>query len=60
VYQNIIASHPISYHIHTNMPPQFFSSSYKQYKDDTGASTIWLGRAAEACGHQAKPKKKLS
>jgi len=42
------------------MPTQFFSSSYRQYKDDTSAFTTWLGRAAETCGYNAKPKKKLS
>lgn len=42
------------------MLSQFFSSSYKQHKDDTSAFTTWLERAAEACGYRAKPKKKLS
>lgn len=41
------------------MTSEFFSSSYKQYKNDTSAFTTWLGRAAELCGYKqpAKPKK---
>jgi succinate dehydrogenase/fumarate reductase flavoprotein subunit len=37
-----------------------FSSSYRQYKEDTNAFTTWLGRAAAACGYKSGNKKKLS
>lgn len=40
------------------MLPDFLSSSYRQYKDDTSAFTTWLGRAAEACGYKPKTQAK--
>jgi hypothetical protein len=42
------------------MLPEFLFGSYKQYKGDTSAFTTWLGRAAEACGYQARPLEKVS
>lgn len=42
------------------MLPELFSSSYKQYKNDTSVFITWLGQAAEACGYKPQPKTKIS
>lgn len=42
------------------MLADLFSSSYKQYKNDTSAFTTWLGQAAEACGYKPQRQTKLS
>lgn len=35
------------------MPPNFLFGSYKQYRADTDAITIWLANTARQCGYSS-------
>lgn len=38
------------------MLPEFLTSSYKRYKEDTSVFTTWLSQTAKACGYRPSTK----